>query len=222
MVLGTTEDVPGLPAWVEVERDYVTDPRLEPAQRSDVWRYHVLRGGGFYADTDVLFLRSVEPLLTGDHDAWITQDGGTGYKGAGKAVERAPGGGKRFRQHGLSIGVLAAKRGSEFFCRAYELARHVSPSPDYQSHGTVLLAKHWDELRAGLSLGAIPFAEFYGGSSNADVEALWRPGQLPDRTGLHWYGGSPASTGAAATSLEGLAHSVIREALCQSTSSALS
>ena len=74
----------------------------------------------------------------------------------------------------------------------------------------------------GDPLGSVQVLEAYVATHPDDVEALWRPGPLPDRTGLHWYGGSPASSGAAATSIEGLARSVIREALCRNTSFASS
>lgn len=193
MVLGSP-DLEVAPAGVELERDNVTDPRLPWAARADVWRYAALRRGGLYADTDVLFRRSVEPLLEGEHDAWITQDGGHVIPGS-KASWRSVNGKKIFTRAGLSIGVLGARDGSAFFGRAYALAASTRPGTDYQSHGTSLLVRHWSTLSAGLRLGPLPFASFYGGSSAHDVRAVWSPGSEPNHKAyaLHWYGGSPES-----------------------------
>jgi hypothetical protein len=192
VVLGSP-DLDEAPAGVDLECDEVTDERLPWAARSDVWRWNVLQRGGVYADTDVLFLRSLEPLLEGDHDAWITQDGGHAIPG-GKRGWRVVNGRKSMVIDGLSIGVLAARRRSTFFARAHGLAAGVRASPDYQSHGTSLLTRHWRALSAGLSLGALPFRLFYSGSSAEDVRTLWKPGSPnPDAYALHWYGGSPES-----------------------------
>jgi hypothetical protein len=184
-----------LPAGVQWLPDDVTRDGLPPAARSDWWRYHVLaKLGGFYADTDVLFTRNVEPLFDGDYDAWLTLDGGTYYPGA-KWTYQGPALGKR--PSGVSIGVLAAHpaRGdARFFLRAADWCEWTHDATDYQSHGTRLLVAHWEELAAGSRLGSIPFRAFYRGSSAPDVRAIWQPGRIePREYGVHWYGGSPES-----------------------------
>ena len=216
VVLGSPEDR-DTPPGVALERDDVTRADLPPAARSDWWRWHVLgTRGGFYADTDVLFVRSVEPLLTGAHDAWITTDGGTPTKQAtgwrwtykdGKRVSKQPGGPR------LSIGVLAAPvGGSHMFSRARALAAGMAAGDDYQSHGTGLLAEHWLALSRGVSVGPLPFDCFYRGWSDEDVRALWSPGPVkPHEIGVHWYGGSVESRPhEGAQSVEDLPDSVVR------------
>lgn len=192
VVLGSPE-TRSVPAGVRLVRDCVSDPRLAPAARSDVWRYHVLaQHGGFYADTDVIFLQSVEPLFEEKKDAWITSDMGTPipqygyYRGEN---------GRWISKVGISIGVLAAKKGSVFFTQAAQIASEAPVTPDYQSHGTRLLVAHWRELARRSSFGAIPSDAFYRGSSAHQVKPLWTEsgGFRLKEYGLHWYGGSAES-----------------------------
>lgn len=192
--LGSPEaPVRPLPAGVEWLPDDVTTSDLPPATRSDWWRYHVLgKLGGLYADTDVLFLKNLEPLFSGDYDTWLTLDGGTEYPGAPWTYQ-GPALGKR--RSGVSIGLLAARPGSQFFLRAADWCSWTRESSDYQSHGTRLLVAHWEELTPGSRLGSIPFRAFYRGSSGYQVRGLWtESGAFQAREyGLHWYGGSPES-----------------------------
>ena len=192
MVLGSPEDR-DVPPGVELLLDDVTDPLLPPAARSDCWRWHVLRSGGFYADTDVIFLRNVEALFRGNRDAYITQDIGT-------PISRQRGGyradGSRSTVPSISIGVLGAREGSIFFQRVHHHARRQPPGTDYQSHGTLLLVQRWAEFTRNLMIYNIPGSAFYRqGSSARHVRKLWtETGEFdPTEYGLHWYGGSPES-----------------------------
>lgn len=192
LVLGSP-DLERAPDGVELERDTVTSSALPPAARSDVWRWWALQRGGWWSDCDVLYLRSVEPLLVGDHDAWVTTDGGTRFAGARKWWEPSPFG-KRLHWEGLSIGAIGTRDGSEFAIRALKVAT-AGRGTGYQAHGTEALAAEWPSLSRGLSLGPLPFRFFYFGSSAPQVRALWLPAAWPhpEAFGLHWYGGSPES-----------------------------
>lgn len=203
VVLGSPQ-VRDPPPGVELELDSWTPETLHPAARSDCWRWWTLIRGGLYSDTDVLFTGPVGPLLSGDHDAWVTQDGGHVVPGTkrGWSVHR---GRKVPNVVGLSIGLLAAAEGSQFFSRVHALATAAPASGDYQSHGTSLLASNWARLTRGLSVGAIPHDLIYGGSSDEDVRAIWRHGSRPPdgAVAVHWYGGSLESSqfaGAGSTS----------------------
>ncbi len=177
------------PPGVQVVADLVSDARLAPAARSDVWRWSVLATrGGLYADTDVVFFRSVEPLLQGENDAWITLDMGTPiWPSFQTRKSKAIG--------NVSIGVLASVPGSVFFTRLLNLARAKCPEDDYQSHGTRLIAPHWEEISASVEIGRLPARSFYRGSSNHQVQPLWtESGKFsPHEYGVHWYGGSVVS-----------------------------
>lgn len=195
--------------------DRVTDSRLAPAARSDVYRYHALAEyGGLYADTDVIFMRNVEPLFNCDkRDAWITTDSGTALPCMGRYHSG------RWKVQ-LSIGVLAAPKGSQFYKRVFNSARNVAPCEDYQSHGTSLIVKQWDHLSHGLLFGEIPGKAFYRGSSAKQVHPLWHTdegGFGEHEYGLHWYGGSVESTPfLAARSVEDLPQGLVRRALTHS------
>jgi hypothetical protein len=209
VILGSPENRDDAPPGVEVMIDSASNPNLPIAARSDQWRWWALSVlGGFYSDTDVIFIRSVENVFRGEYDAWITSDLGTEVDDT--EVPKA----QRLK---ISIGVLGARRNSMFFARAYEIARRVPTSTDYQSHGTRLLATYWDDLTKGVRLGQIPSRLFYGhgGSTEKQVRDLWGPdifGQ--EEVGLHWYGGSPASKPYLnATSKEQLPDSWVRKAL---------
>lgn len=202
------------PEGVEWLPDDVTNADLPPAARSDWWRWHVLgKLGGFYADTDVLFVRNVEPLFSGDFDAWLTLDGGTEYHGA-PYVYQGPALGKR--RSGVSIGVAAAQPGSQFFLRAADWCAWTKDR-DYQALGTRLLVAHWNELMVGVRMGPIPYRAFYRGSSDDHVRGLWSDaasGISPHEYGVHWYGGSRESAAhARATCAEDLPRCLVREAL---------
>ena len=197
VVLGSPERRP-VPAGVRLELDTETDPALPPAARSDAWRWGVLAArGGVYADTDVVFVRPLDDLLSGDHDAWITQDFGTEVPAAGYTVGCDSPGGLRHRipRVRVSIGVLAARAGSQFFARLAAAARGLGPTGDYQGHGTSLVAANWKTATEGLSLGNLPGRAFYGGWSHHQVRALWAQDAAPGlgEHGVHWYGGSPES-----------------------------
>lgn len=197
VVLGSPE-LEVAPEGVELERDEVTDPSLPAHKRSDVWRWWTLQRGGWYSDTDVVYLRSVDSLLVGDHDAWVTTDGGHVLPNAKRgwrwdARHRT----KKLVQDGLSIGAMAAKEGSELARRCAESASaaRICPVYDYQSHGTSMLVPQWAKLTAGLSIGPLPFSALYSGSTDSDVAEIWREGSRPDprAVGIHWYYGSPES-----------------------------
>lgn len=204
VVLASPEDRP-VPEGVRLVRDDVTDPRLPPAARSDAWRWHVLAmSGGLYADTDVLFLRSVEPIFSADTEAWLTQDTGTPLV-------------KKHRGPRFSIGVVASQPGAAFFRRLDELARCEPASEDYQSHGTSLIVRHWASLPRE-RLANLPGRAFYRGAVPESIAALWQPcGDVvfgPHEFGLHWYGGSRRSERAAvARSDDELPDCLVRRAL---------
>lgn len=206
-----------VPPGVQLVLDTITDPRLAPAARSDVWRYHALAvRGGLYADTDIVFLRNVEPLFREDKDAWITTDLGTHVPHFGWLNTSH---GRRVSSVSISIGVLGARPASLFFTRAWEHARRVDPSGDYQSHGTTMLAAKWEEIARGVAVGVIPSEAFYReGSSRPLVRQLWATDGPLDANeyGLHWYGGSPESERyLGVKSIEQLPKCLVRTALEQ-------
>jgi hypothetical protein len=177
------------PPGVRFELDRITNPNLAPAARSDVWRWNTLaKHGGFYADTDVIFVKNVEPIFEEDKDVWVTCDLGTPIPYYGWISDSLT---RRKAKFSLSIGVVASKPGAPFFLRLAQLARATPPSDDYQSHGTRLMVKHWKDLQQDTRFGEIPAATFYGkGSAGTHVRELWKPGRLTSPFGLHWYGGS--------------------------------
>jgi len=196
IVLGSP-DLETAPHGVRLERDTVTDPRLPPQSRADVWRWHALQGGGWWSDMDVLYARNVEPLLSGKCDAWVTTDGGHALPGAKGVPFLDPvSKQKKWLRPGLSIGAIGCRQGSELARRCFAAASVASPSDDYQSHGTSLLTAQWRGLTAGLILGALPFRVFFTGASQSDVQPLWAEGAklASEAYGVHWYGGSPEST----------------------------
>jgi hypothetical protein len=197
-----------VPPGVELGRDTITDIYLPPAARSDVFRYYLLHTyGGVYADTDIIFLKNLEPMLDHTCDAMLTMDIGT-----------------PIRVHSItkvSIGVLAAKQGSVFFRRMFDLAfgkpGEVREGDIYQTHGTNLIVKYWESLRDGVSLTNIPARYFYGhGSSKRFVERLWNSHteDFPEAYGIHYYAGSYESKPFIdARSQEELPDCIIRDAL---------
>ena len=222
VVLGSPDEQ-DLPVWARLERDSVTDPKLPPAARSDVWRYWALaERGGLYADTDVVFLRSVEGRLFGETgvDAWITTDMGTGVPCFGAKRVRPAGARRACLEYNfrISIGLLGAPKGSAFFQRALQLSSRLGPSGDYQSCGTSLLAACWPEVAEGQVVANLPSAALYrSGSSAKDVKELWGRGPQvigPREVALHWYGGSPESLPfVKASHLEDLPDCLVRRAI---------
>ncbi len=192
VVLGVTEPH-SAPLGVRVVLDDISNPALPAAARSDVWRWYVLsKYGGVYADTDVIFIHSIEPLFQEERDAWLTFDMGTPIWHCGRM--RGTDGRVRAKVN-ISIGVLAAASGSVFFNSLYTVSRTEARSENYQSHGTCLIAKHWNTISRGVQFGGIPSEAFYRGSSRNQVRPLWtETGKFSEEEiGLHWYGGSEES-----------------------------
>ena len=217
VVLGSPEDR-NVPAGVTLLRYTVTDPLLPPAARSDVWRWHALhKYGGVFSDTDVVFVKPIEVLFQEEKDVWLTLDMGTPvpHYGVKRRSRHAP----VEAMVSVSIGIVGARRGSLFMSRLAELARRTPVSSDYQSHGTTLITKNWKELYKDVEFGPIYSHHFYPyTSSHKEVIKLWQPGQLAEELlGVHWYGGSPASTlYGQVQCLADLPESLVKTALCVS------
>lgn len=191
-----------------IERPAVVSEELwkaaHPAGKSDMWRYWWLaQEGGLYADTDIIFYGSLEPLVEGldaaGHECAITQD--CGYKPGGRGALA------------LSIGVLTSQQGSKFFNRISSSFSSVLPEAlnDYQAAGVVPLHGMWGTLCQGISVGNIPGRLVYGKFSvgtfkrerEAAMSSVWGPGVelSPGAVALHWFGGSSYSVNANADKL---------------------
>lgn len=195
IVLGTPDGLVDAPLWVQIEQDTVSPAHFPVAVRSDIWRWYALSTrGGLYADTDVIFVRNVEEMFAGDHDAWLTTDLGTPVEYDGMYI--SPETGRAAWKTSVSIGVLAARERSELFGHLLHVSLENRVGGG-QSHGSELLAKYWRMATRGLSVGKIPAAAFYDrGSADFEVRGIWdgsRAQLLPEMFGLHWYGGSTES-----------------------------
>lgn len=195
-------DLPGVEVR-ELKRPVLIDKELwnaaHAAGKSDMWRYWWLaQEGGLYADTDIVFYGSLEPLVEGldaaGHECAITQD--CGYKPGGRGALA------------LSIGVLTSQQGSKFFTRI--ASQFSEPRPiefkDYQTAGVVPIFNIWEDLCQGASVGNIPGRLVYGKFSmgsrwserEAAMKSAWDAGVSLSRgaVALHWFGGSRFSVNA--------------------------
>lgn len=145
---------------------------LRRVHRSDCTRYRELAaGGGFYFDTDILFVKPVpSDLLVRDLVLPLADDG----KIANVAV----------------IGSSKGHPAMKSLAQAAESAYNTGKPLSYQALGLTLVTR----LRPNLS--SFVSQEFVVPVQWHETHDLWREPSpvLPDSTiGVHWYGGDPLS-----------------------------
>ena len=160
-------------------------PGLARDTQADVLRWGLLAdSGGWFADTDIIFTRSLEDEIGAPEGfALITKDGGT------EGPE-----GLRF-----AIGLMAAPPGHPTIKELARRAAHAATASDHQSAGTCLLAAAWTSLPGRGFVKNLPACLLYPfGHSQRGLDKAWDPEvELPeDIIGLHWSGGHPSSRAA--------------------------
>lgn len=146
------------------------------------WRWLAERGGWF-ADTDIVFMR---PMPSTYQHNCLTMDGGTEGT-CGRA---------------FAIGLMGAEEGTHLMATLLLRASQRATAADHQSAGTRLLAEcfdvieqvgeqAWDERTENLPARLL----YPWGFSQRGLEKAWDPeADLPEGLlGLHWSGGHPAS-----------------------------
>jgi len=172
-------------------------PDLPAAQLCDIFQWQLLgEAGGFYADLDILWLKSLEPLrlsLT-NVDAVFCLEAGS-----------------------MAIGFHASSDyGCNLFADLYAYSQTVR-GDSYQTYGTELVTRFGRQLNIRSRYprgykGAAVIADFRRKYTNVSIEVVpdavvypftWQQipdifdkvSPIPDNTfGIHWFGGSPLAT----------------------------
>jgi len=164
-----------------------------PSHRSNYFKWYLMATeGGFYADNDILFVRSMDEL----YDKYKDADDLISYHDMDKY---------------FSIGLLASRGGSTFYRDVYIEALKVFDRSNYQQAGVVALnlslGNHslvgaWPAVRRKypeMKIRNIGMGAFYPYDCS-EVECYFEsdPGPLSDKlvgkaVGLHWYAGHPTA-----------------------------
>ena len=155
--------------------------------QADLLRWRRLHEhGGWFADTDIVWLRSMRDAgvarLFDNHHAVITTDSGT----------EGPDG-KRF-----AIGLMGAWAATATTERLVQMAEAAASADDHQSAGTRLLASAWPHLPTQRIVNLPGRLLYPWGHYQAALDNAWDPEiELPDGLlGLHWSGGHASSRAA--------------------------
>ena len=175
-----------LPVRVDVYNDEIVG-KYHVAGVSDVWRFETLvNAGGFYADTDVLFVKPMDEMCR------ILE----GYAGL-----------IHYYKDTFYIGFLASTAGNKFFADVAREGRKSLSNADYWSAGACTIGKLLrDKVAADVPCGMVllaaryPDTKMYIGANadfypvgNHELNELWTRKDFvvpPQCTGIHWHGAS--------------------------------
>jgi len=172
------------PNWELIRLKPEGDPSLPLDTRSDLARWLWLAGsaGGWFMDTDIIWLRPIPEDLQ-EAETALTIDSGT-----------AGPNGRHF-----AMGVAGGDWASRLLLQIVrEANRSVDPG-DHQSAGTKAIARAWESGVGIDRVTNLPGKLLYPwGHSQRALDNAWDPEiELPeDLLGLHWSGGHPSSRAA--------------------------
>lgn len=191
------------PDWeVTVFDDDPSIPADTVVKRSDIFRYGELAArGGWYFDTDILFIRPMCSLLQtlGDADTVVN------YEMREEAIRIVYSNGRSVvttdTPFWFSVASLACVSGNAFFGAAYESAVKFAGSPDGQSCGVCMMTERFgsfertEEEFSQHRFHRLPKKTFLPADSTK-LRDLYRSGSNlesafadPDVYGVHWFGG---------------------------------
>jgi hypothetical protein len=158
---------------------------LGPVQRSDIWRYAQLIEGGVYLDMDIIWVRSIDPLIDMLDEGRI--DVAINYEEAWEMF--------------ASIAMLMATPNNAFFTYVAKMAQHLVDEHHYQSAGVrmfdalfgdyTLMCERFPDLRfANLPLRMIMPAMWHQVHRLYEVSDQEIPGDI---YGVHWFAGAAIS-----------------------------
>lgn len=154
-------------------------PDYPEVQRSDIMRIFILAGGGFYSDTDILYLKPMYKLLDrmpSDTDVVLCKDAmlNTHY-----------------------IGFLGSSKENTLFKGLFNVisGKQYENSEYYQSFGAMLFNSYIEKNNRDNSYYA-PLKAIYPVDASGTIRLFSKRGiDISGETiGIHWYGGDPIAS----------------------------
>ena len=162
---------------IEIVRvDHIGNPELCPIFQSDIFRFIWLRdNGGYYADTDQLFLRSFDSLPADSefiYSSYIESQCGLYYP----------------------VGLLGLEKDSEIARIALVVAVKIYNPNNYNSSGPCMLKAASKFMNLSRSFNA-PSQYFYPVNSSSAVNTIYNGTAIipKEAYAIHWFGGHPLS-----------------------------